>query len=309
MPKHQALLQITHLSIQSRGGRIDDLDLTADRGSLLLFTSDDIRRITALFRTLTGQEAPMEGTVATGGEGVGLVLAEDELPPWSTPRRELGLYAALHGLSRYDLSETMSHWDLEGVHHLALRHLNAYERTGLLLVMETALEPDILLCQEPLAGLNPKQAVRMLDRLREYAVDHLVILGTVDPGHYPEELIRVDLDRHVLSETERPRRPQPDEEPEPMPEPIPETARARKKLSEPPSAASLMVERLPVTVLVPLPVGEGTDYELRRISQIKFFEPLPEGTGYAVDVLPSDRDRLKELLAARGLALPDEWEA
>ncbi|HSP00001.1 MAG TPA: hypothetical protein VLN90_00915, partial [Thioalkalivibrio sp.] len=84
--------------------------------------------------------------------------------------------------------------------------------------------------------------------------------------------------------------------------PSPPGAAAAAEATAPPD------HQAPVTVVVPLPVGEATEYELRRISEIKYFEAAENGQGYAVDILASERDHLRELLARRGLTLPADWE-
>ena len=100
MSKPELLIQIHELAVQSEAGRINDFNFSAERTGLYLFHARDLRRITALLKTIRGLESPLDGTVSYRGGTIGLVLAEDELPPWSTPRRELELYSRLHGLPR-----------------------------------------------------------------------------------------------------------------------------------------------------------------------------------------------------------------
>lgn len=299
----QELLQIHDLVVQSRAGRINDFNFSAERTGLYLFHARDLRRITALLRAIRGLEPPLEGTVAYQGEAIGLVLTADELPPWSTPRRELDLFGHLRGLSRYDLLEAVSQWDLEGTLQVPLRHLDPFERTGLLLVMETAAAPELLLCEEPLAGLNPEQTRKRLAHLQDYARDHLVIAGTVNPDGWPAGIRRVDLDHQPAAA------PAVRWEPSVPAEAAPESAPPVLTVGQPPpgSVKTTPDQPIPETVILPLPVDAATEYQLRRVAEIRFFEAAPVG-GYAVDILPEDRPRLRELLQRRGLVLPDDWE-
>lgn len=302
MSKPELLIQIHELAVQSEAGRINDFNFSAERTGLYLFHARDLRRITALLKTIRGLESPLDGTVSYRGGTIGLVLAEDELPPWSTPRRELELYSRLHGLPRYDLLTAMSQWDLEGTLQVPLRHLDPYERTGLLLVMETATAPELLLCEEPLAGLNPEQTRKLLVHLQDYAREHLVILATVNPDGWPIEIPRVDLEHQPV------RAPALTRDPSIPAVATPESTDPVLTMSpEFPGFLPLPDQPVPETVILPLPIGAETEYQLRRVAEIRYFEAASE-IGYAVDILPGDRARLRELLDGRGLVLPDDWE-
>lgn len=301
MPTEEAILKITGLSGQSSGGRFRDFRLSGKAGSLILVTSEDRRKITSLFLILAGLEKPLAGTYEYKGEGIGLILADDELPPWSSPQQELALYGALKKLSPHDLQQKMESWDLEGIGHLAARHLSPYEKTAFFLLLETAGQPDLLLCQEPLAGLSQRQTQRMLEHLEEYARDHLLILGSVHPGLYPNDLPRFDLDRPGQMPEASPdfftRVRQPGGEAEKPPVKVLETP------AKPSPSPEQIGSRRIVTLRADLPVSEETSYQLRRIPQIKFFEPT-EG-GYVLDILEADKERLADLLSERGLLPPE----
>lgn len=325
--KDDILLEIMNLSLVTGGGWIRELQTTFPRGNLSLLVSDEPRKITSLMHILKGLGTPKEGHVIYHGDGVGLVLNSDQLPDWSNPDQELSLYSTLTGVRRGDLNDAMVAWDVAGISKLPIRHLNAYEKKALFLALETASNPDLLLCEEPLEGLNPGQTWRMLSHLAHYAKNHLVLIGTVNPGLFPEEIPRVYLDRQKARSWEESytlwlsdqnstsilaeglvvgRSGEGSNSPAMSTVEDKTTSDINPDSAFPDLMSASEDDRRPITVHVRLPVGESTDYELRRIGEIKFFEPSADGNGYHLDLLKKDQVQLKDLLASRGLILDEQ---
>lgn len=362
------LLDIEKLTVQSGAGRLRDFSLRAGRGLLFLVHSEDHWKVTSLFKVLAGHETPLEGDISYRGNGIGLVLAEDELPAWSKIKYELELYAKLSGLPREAMESLMVTWNLEGIYELPASALSSYERKAFFLVLETAAKPDLLICQEPLEGLNPRQQRRVLSNLRQYADQgRIVILGSVDPGQYPRSIPRVSLDRTgqqyhesdlaFRSEAEagspgeardngkgeNVQAEQPVQQPSAAPRPrsdeatgretpvsikshpeVPDSERVSRayrgsglprsegnvqglpRLSRPEPDPSRLLSssgsfggRRLLTIFIGLPVSEETEYQLRRIAEIKYFHAAENG--YEVDILEEEQSRLPELLREKGL--------
>lgn len=317
---HDKLLEISNLSLATGGGWIKELHATFSRGSIALLVSEEPRKISSLFHVLAGLGSPKDGTVTYYGKGVGMVLVEDELPAWSNPDQELSLYSTLSGLRRGQLNENVAAWDVDGIYKLPMHHLNAYEKKALFLAMETAAEPDLLLCEEPLQGLNSEQTHQMLRHLIQYANNHLVLIGTTNPLLFPEDIPRVFLDHRKIRsweesyslwlneeglEADSSSTPQMDD---PIANSMTEAKLPTKNFDSQPATSNqaLIGNKKQITVHVDLPLTAKTDYELRRIAEIKFFEPSEDGTGYDLDILEENQDQLKDLLASRGLALSEE---
>ncbi len=362
--KRDLLLDIDKVTVQSGAGRLRDFSLKGGRGLLFLMHSEDLWKITSLFQVLAGLELPLEGYVRYDGQGIGLVLAEDELPAWSSVRDELDFYARLTGLPREGLESLMETWNLEGIYGLPVAALSTHERKSFFLVLEIAARPDLLLCQEPLLGLSPRQQRKVLANLRQYADQgRIVILGSVDPGQYPPSIPRVSLDRtgqqyqgsDLVAPGESTAAPQEADEsrssdfgqPESLKAPpdrqrptgetvppspldtvtfhpeVPDSERVSRAYrgsglphsEEPPASLPRITRQGPdparllssadsfggrrlLTLFVSLPVGEETEYQLRRIAEIKYFQAVDNG--YEVDVLEEDQAKLTELLGARG---------
>lgn len=330
MTSEEFLLNLSNLSVQSPGGRFRDLSLLGSKGEILLITSTDGRKIVSLFRVLAGLESALSGSIQYNGEKIGLVLSTDELPAWSKIKYELTLFGALNGLDKEIFGHLMESWDLEGTYNLPVDVLSPYEKTAFFLVLETAAKPELLLCQEPLAGLNPSQTRKMLANLGTYAqAGHLVLIGTVNSTNYPAQFRRISLDK-VQSVTLAA------DEPLTLATPFnipiakkdqanhgsrtnsasnflisgsnPDSKQVLPPLKPVLSATGAAAEtagrefggRTVVTVFVQLPVGPATEYELRRIGEIKYFQSGP--TGYEIDVLESHQSQLLSLLAQRGLS-------
>lgn len=322
MTREELLLTITNLSVQSPGGRFRDLSLLGSKGNILLVTTADARKIVSLFRVLAGLESPLSGSIQYNGEKIGLVLAKDELPAWSKIKHELALSGKLNGLSPEVFSHLMETWDLEGTYNLPMDVLSPYEKTAFFLVLETAQAPELLLCQEPLAGLNPVQTRKMLANLESYAQSgHLIILGTVNATNYPSQFHRINLDKVQAVA------PIPDDLPafssrlktapaaedrpvpirlaqsapylEPHEAPSPLNSEVSTTGLKSPDSIQPFGDRTTVTVFIQLPVSPQTDYELRRIGEIKYFQAGIGG--YDIDILETDKNQLSILLAERGL--------
>ena len=331
-PMEKTLLNATDLSVQSAGGRLRDLNFSAARGEILLVSSADARRVTALLRVLAGLDSPLAGSLQYFGRGIGLTLSEDELPPWAKIKHELSLYRTLNHMDEARLGHLMESWDLEGIYDLSSDLLSPYELTAFFLVMEMSSSPELLLCQEPLAGLNPNETRRMLKHLRSYAAEgHLVILGSVNETHYPKDLRRISLDKvqTLPQEAQEPAatsfftaEPQSHSTLSQRKETFLEAREYNTQVQQPdirPSSEPILrVQPEPslspsvtggqdfggrklVTVFIPLPVTEETDYALRRIGVIKYFQR--SGNGYEIDLLEQDKNQLSVLLAERGLKL------
>lgn len=314
------LLEIINLSLATGGGWIQEFHASFSRGSIALLISEEPRKISSLFHVLAGLGSPKDGTITYHGTGVGMVLVEDDLPHWSNPDQELSLYSTLSGIRRGQLNENVAAWEVDGIYKLPIHHLNAYEKKALFLAMETAAEPDLLLCEEPLQGLNSEQTHQMLRHLIRYANTHLVLIGTINPLLFPEEIPRIFLDHRKIRSWEESYNLWLNEEGlETDSDSAGQTDDSFANFksganlptkdfdSEPvTSTQAILGDKKQITVHVNLPIDVKTDYELRRIAEIKFFEPSDDGTGYDLDILEENQDQLNDLLAARGLALSEE---
>jgi ABC-2 type transport system ATP-binding protein len=86
---------------------------------------------------------------------IGLMLQGGGLDPRSTPREVLGLYARFHEGGR-DPAELIATLGLEAVAGARVRRLSGGERQRLALGLALVGEPELLILDEPTAGMDPE---------------------------------------------------------------------------------------------------------------------------------------------------------
>jgi lipopolysaccharide export system ATP-binding protein len=201
------------------------VDMSARSGEVLGVLGPSGAGKSTLFRALVGESAIDEGRIELLGEDV------SRLPLWARARR---------GLSYVPQSPSVL-WDLSVRENLAVYHrvvhksegdaatrkaieelarrvaldermdvrageLSGGERRRLELARALTRPPKVLICDEPFAGVDPQQASRLGNMLRELAVDDGVCVMLAD--HHVEEALRVCtralllLDGEVAAEAE-----------------------------------------------------------------------------------------------------------
>jgi phospholipid/cholesterol/gamma-HCH transport system ATP-binding protein len=198
-------LAVRDLQITS-GSRVlqRDLAFEAGRGDVLAIVGEEGSGKRALLRTMIGLEAPAEGDVFYDGEGLWAASEADR-------RRRMSRFGSqLAGgalLSTKTLLENVS-LPLELHSHLPTREVRSVARLKLALVglagyedhfpgeidgqnriaaalaRATALDPDVLFCERPTAGLDARAARFLTDSILRQR-DHLgatVVIVTNDVG-------------------------------------------------------------------------------------------------------------------------------
>jgi len=198
-------VEVRNLHLTS-GSRVlqRDLSFEAARGRMLAIVGEEGSGKRALLRTMIGVEAPAGGDIYYDGEALWAASYADR------QRRMARLGSQLAGgalLSTKTLLENvtlplevhsqMSGRDMRAVAQLklALMGLAGYEshfpgevdeqnRIAAALARATALDPDVLFCERPTAGLDPR-AGRLVTESILRARDHLgatVVVVTNDPA-------------------------------------------------------------------------------------------------------------------------------
>ena len=159
------------------GGRnvLDGVDLSVRPGQLLALLGPNGAGKTTTVEIVEGYRARDAGTVRVLGEDprrggsalkarVGLMLQGGAgLEPRATPRDLLTLYGAFHdGACRAD--ELIELVGLAGVAGTRVRRLSGGERQRLSLALALVGEPEVLILDEPTAGMDPeaRRATRKL---------------------------------------------------------------------------------------------------------------------------------------------------
>ena len=187
-----------------RGGRdvlqVDELSVAA--GQRLAVLGPNGAGKTTLLRLLAGIERPTEGTVSLDGRptdtlrlstrrAIGYVTQQPGLLT-ATVRRNVELPLAWRGVPRSSRStRVMAALERLGVAHLADRpagRLSGGERQRVNLARSLALEPSVLLLDEPAAALDAAARTAFLDDIDHALAD--VNTTVVHVSHRPEEAVR-----------------------------------------------------------------------------------------------------------------------
>ena len=124
---------------------------------------------TTLLRVLAGLERPQGGTVSGAAPGqTAILFQEDRLLPWRTVEQHL---TDVLPRERWgEVPDLLSLAELEGEEKSFPSALSGGMGRRLALARCAALGGDVLLLDEPFAGVDVERAARMLNRLRELAV-------------------------------------------------------------------------------------------------------------------------------------------
>lgn len=181
---HEALLAVDKVSKQFLGLRaVDDVSLSVQRGEIVSIIGPNGAGKTTFFNLLTGQLAPTEGQVRFRGKLI------NDLAPHA--RAQLGMgrtfqiakpLIALNTLENVMIGAFMRHAKLSVARdkamavleevkmaHLARRRagdLTLSERRRLEVARALALEPEIVLLDEVMAGLNQSEVALQIELLQ-----------------------------------------------------------------------------------------------------------------------------------------------
>jgi len=192
------------------GGRtiLDGVDLTLRPGELVALLGPNGAGKTTTVEIVEGYRTPDAGTVRVlgmdpgrGGPAlrarVGLMLQDGAgLEPRATPRDLLRLYVAFHdgGPSADDLIDRVG---LRAVAATRVRRLSGGERQRLSLAIALAGDPEVLILDEPTAGMDPearREARELIAGFRD--AGRAILLTTHDLGDVERLADRVAILHH-----------------------------------------------------------------------------------------------------------------
>lgn len=199
------MIEVRHLLLTS-GSRVlqRDLGFEAARGQVLAIVGEEGSGKRALLRTMIGLERPAEGDIFYEGEALWAAPEADRLQRMARFGSQLAGGALLSTKTLLEnvslpleVHSQMPPRDVRSVARLklALMGLSGYEshfpgevdeqnRIAAALARATALDPDVLFCERPTAGLDPRAARLVADSILR-ARDHLgatVVVVTNDAG-------------------------------------------------------------------------------------------------------------------------------
>jgi ABC-2 type transport system ATP-binding protein len=191
------MIEVQHLT--KRYGpvtAVDDITFRVEKGEILGFLGPNGAGKTTTMRVLTGYMPATDGKAVVAGYDVfanpveakrhtGYLPETPPLYPDMTVREYLTFVArikigeamtAADRNARVDRAMRRTHVDDMADRHCGKLSKGYRQRVGL--AQALIHEPDVLILDEPTAGLDPKQIIETRDLIRSLAGDHTIILST-----------------------------------------------------------------------------------------------------------------------------------
>jgi ABC-2 type transport system ATP-binding protein len=188
------VIEVQHLT--KRYGRVtavDDVSFRVERGEILGFLGPNGAGKTTTMRILTGYMPATEGRASVAGldifdkpieakRRIGYLPETPPLYPDMTVREYVDFVARIKGVpskerrERVDSVMKRAHVADMADRHCAKLSKGYKQRVGL--AQALVHNPEVLILDEPTAGLDPKQIIETRDLIRNLAGDHTIILST-----------------------------------------------------------------------------------------------------------------------------------
>ncbi len=188
------MIEVQHIT--KRYGRftaVDDVSFRVERGEILGFLGPNGAGKTTTMRILTGYMPPTEGRATVAGFDVfthpveaklrtGYLPETPPLYPDMTVREYLDFVARIKGVPAKERKErvttTMQRTRIDDVAAKHCSKLSKGYRQRVGLAQAIIHNPEVLILDEPTAGLDPKQIMETRDLIRSLAGDHTIVLST-----------------------------------------------------------------------------------------------------------------------------------
>ncbi len=172
---------------------VNDVSFTVQKGEILGFLGPNGAGKTTTMRVITGFLFPTSGRVRVAGFDVGTESLEakkhigylPETPPVypdMTVSEYLAFAARIKGVARGDIKKRVGDVSercaIGDVQRRQIGKLSKGYRQRVGLAQALVHSPDVLILDEPTAGLDPKQIIETRELIKSFAGDHTVILST-----------------------------------------------------------------------------------------------------------------------------------
>jgi ABC-2 type transport system ATP-binding protein len=188
------VIEVQHLT--KRYGRVtavDDISFRVERGEILGFLGPNGAGKTTTMRVLTGYMPPSDGRAVVAGfdvfeqpieakRRIGYLPETPPLYPDMTVREYLAFVARIKGVPAADrtkrVTQAMDRTRVSDVAERLCGRLSKGYRQRVGLAQALIHNPDVLILDEPTAGLDPKQIIETRELIKHLAGDHTIVLST-----------------------------------------------------------------------------------------------------------------------------------
>jgi ABC-2 type transport system ATP-binding protein len=172
---------------------VDDISFRVERGEILGFLGPNGAGKTTTMRVLTGYMPPTEGRAIVAGFDVldqpieakrrtGYLPETPPLYPDMTVKEYLDFVAKVKGVPpggrRERIRQVMERVRIVDMADRMCSKLSKGYRQRVGLAQAIIHNPDVLILDEPTAGLDPKQIIETRNLIKELAGDHTIVLST-----------------------------------------------------------------------------------------------------------------------------------
>ena len=190
----QVMIEAAHLSkFYGPFTATRDVNFTITRGEVFAFLGPNGAGKSTTMKLLTGYLAPSEGSAwiagynmsthrIRGSEQLGYLPETGPLYPDMTPNSLLRFFAGARGMSRQQTEErievVVDLCDLSSVFHKAIGKLSKGFRQRVGMAQALLHDPDVLIMDEPTAGLDPNQIQEVRNTMQRLGQDNTILLST-----------------------------------------------------------------------------------------------------------------------------------
>lgn len=188
------MIQVKNL-VKKYGGHVavDDLSFTVEQGKIYGFLGPNGAGKSTTMNVMTGYIAADGGTVVIDGHDIlkepikakacmGYLPEVPPLYPDMTVREYLLFAAELKKVAKAErkqrVNEMMEKLNLVEMQDRLIKHLSKGYRQRVGLAQALVGNPKVLILDEPMVGLDPKQIIEMRDLIKGLAGEHTVILSS-----------------------------------------------------------------------------------------------------------------------------------
>ncbi len=195
----EALLQLDDVGLVYQGSHgpqrvLQHISLSLDEGQHLTVVGPSGCGKSSLLRLIAGLQAPTEGQIRFAGQkmtsprpDLAIVFQDYGLFPWKTVEENIRLPGQLHhhSLNKDQLEKLLQSLDLTAVRKHYPGELSGGQKQRTALGRAMAMQPKLLLMDEPFSALDPAMRHQCYDLFRKYIGTSS--MATIIVTHSPEE--------------------------------------------------------------------------------------------------------------------------